>query len=98
MQFVGTILTDEIHQSEYRSSVIPCSVANSVGNKKNQTPMVLQTAKRAKFFFSRETFIDKIYPSVFSTVITDGMTVGDCGMGGKYFRTLCKLPTDIVRR
>jgi hypothetical protein len=26
------------------------------------------------------------------------MTVGDCGMGGKYFRTLCKLPTDIVRR
>jgi hypothetical protein len=30
-------------------------------------------------------------------VITDGMAVGDCGMGGKYFRTLCQIPMDIVR-
>jgi hypothetical protein len=59
--------------------------------------MVLQTTKRAKKN-SRQKFTDGISPSVFSTVITDEMVVNDCGMGGKYFRTLCKLPTDIVRR
>jgi len=59
--------------------------------------MVLQTAKHAKKNNSRENFTDEIIPSVFSTVIIDGMTVGDCGMGGKYFRTLYQIPTDIVR-
>jgi hypothetical protein len=58
--------------------------------------MVLQTAKRVKKK-SNENFTDEISPSVFSTVITDGIVVGDCGIGGKYFRTLCKLLTDIVR-
>jgi hypothetical protein len=65
--------------------------------KKNQAPTVLQTAKHAKKNNSRENFTDEIIPSVFSMVITDGMAVGDCGMGGKYFRTLCQIPMDIVR-
>jgi len=101
--FIGKIFTDnftdKIRLSEYWSSEIPCSVANLVGNKKKPntdgTPMVLQMGERAEIFFSSENFIDIIIPSVFSTVITDGLAVGDCGMGNKYFRTLYKIPTDM---
>jgi hypothetical protein len=53
--------------------------------------------KRAKNNF-RENFTDGICQSVFSTVITDEMVVGDYGMDGKYFRTLCKPSMDIARR
>jgi hypothetical protein len=49
--------------------------------------MVLQTAKRDKKN-SRENITNEIIPSVFSTVITDWISVGDGGIGGKYFRTL----------
>jgi hypothetical protein len=52
MQFVGKIftdgLTDGIRSSEYLLSVISHSIANFVGNKKNQTLTVLQTTKRAQ--------------------------------------------------
>jgi hypothetical protein len=47
--------------------------------------------KRAKIFFSRENFTDGIIPSVFSMVITNEIFVGDCGMGGKYLRTLYQI-------
>jgi len=60
--------------------------------------MVLPTAKCAKTKNSRENFTDEIILSVFSTVITDGMAIGDCGMNSKYFRTLCHIPTNIVRQ
>jgi hypothetical protein len=26
------------------------------------------------------------------------MAIGDCGMNSKYFRTLCHIPTNIVRQ
>jgi hypothetical protein len=53
-------------------------------------------AKRDKKKIFHENFTDKIIPSVFSTVITDGIPVGDsfhCGMGGNFFATLDKIPT-----
>jgi hypothetical protein len=51
-----------------------------------------------KIKISRENFTDKIYLFVFSMVITDRMAVGDCGMGDKYFRAFCKLPTEYIHR
>jgi len=71
MQYVGEIITDDLHPSVYESLLIPISVANSVGNKK-KTSTVLQTNTRDKIFFSRGNITDGLNPSEFSTVITDG--------------------------
>lgn len=94
MQFIGKIFTDEIPPSEYRLSVIPNSIANSVRNQKNKHRRSYRWRSAPKTI-SRENYTDGICSSVFSMVITDGMAIDDCGMGSKYFRILCKLPTDI---
>jgi hypothetical protein len=31
-------------------------------------------------------------------LISVGMDVGDCGISSNYFRTLCEMPTDLIRR
>jgi hypothetical protein len=36
--------------------------------------------------------------SAISTVITDGISVGNYGMVGNCLPTLCEIPTDIIRR
>jgi hypothetical protein len=41
---------------------------------------------------------DGINPSEISTVITDGLSVGNYGIGGNCVATLCEIPTDIIRQ
>jgi len=41
---------------------------------------------------------DEINPSEFSTVITDGQSVGNYGIRGNCVATLCEIPTDNIRR
>jgi len=36
--------------------------------------------------------------SAISTVITDGISVGNYGMAGNCLPSLCEIPTDIIRR
>jgi len=55
--------------------------------------MVLQMGEERKFFFSCENFTDGL-----DIGHTDGQSVGDCGMGSKYFRTLCNIPMEYIRR
>jgi hypothetical protein len=47
---------------------------------------------------SRGNITDGINPSEISTVSTDGISVGNYGMAGNCFATLCEIPTDIIRR
>jgi hypothetical protein len=47
--------------------------------------------------FSREKITDRIHPSAFSTVITDGPSVGDGGMAVN-ISELCQIPTNILCR
>jgi len=44
------------------------------------------------------SFTDGINPSAISTVITDGISVGNYGMAGNCLATLCEIPTDNIRR
>jgi hypothetical protein len=106
MKSVGEIITDGLidgtRPSVYQSSVTPISVAKSVANKKTPTdgtPTVLQTDTCApKKQVSRGNITDGINPSAISTVITDGISVGNYGMAGNCLPTLCEIPTDIIRR
>jgi hypothetical protein len=62
------------------------------------TPTVLQTDTHAKKKFSIGNITDGINPFEFSTVITDGLSVGNYGIGGNCVATLCEISTDIIRR
>jgi len=86
-------LIDGISSSEYWSSIIPCFVADSVGNKKTNHRRSYKRWSASKNN-SRKNFIDGIILSVFSTIITYGKPISDYGMGGKYLRTLCKIPME----
>jgi len=93
--------TDGLYPSVNQSSVNPISVANSVANKKNHPPTVIQTDTRAKKKFLAGT-LPTANPSVILRVITDGITdgfsVGMYGMACNFVATLCVIPTDIIRR
>ena len=90
MKSVGEIiidgLTDGTRPSVYQSSVTPISVAKSVANKKNthrrNTDGLTDGYARAKKKVSRGNITDGINPSEISTVITDGISVGNYGMAG----------------
>jgi hypothetical protein len=77
--------------------VIFHSVADSIGNKKNQSLTEYRRSYRqrsaAKKNFPGES-TGKIILFVFSTVITDGLSVGDCGMTVNISK-LYQIPTDI---
>jgi hypothetical protein len=94
-------LTDGSDPSVKQSSVNPISVANSVANKKNHPPTVIQTDTRAKKKFLAGT-LPTANPSVILRVITDGITdgffVGNYGMACNFVATLCVIPTDNIRR
>jgi hypothetical protein len=60
--------------------------------------MVLQTDTLAKKIIFGGNITDGINPSEFSTVITDGQSVGNYGIGGNCVATLCEIPTDNIRR
>jgi hypothetical protein len=47
---------------------------------------------------SHGNITDGINPSAISTVITDGLSVGNYGIGSNCLPTLCEIPTDIIRR
>jgi hypothetical protein len=53
---------------------------------------------RAKKKVSRGNITDGINPSTISTVITDGIFVGNYGMAGNCLPTLYEIPTDIIRQ
>jgi hypothetical protein len=93
--------TDESDPSVNQSSVNPISVANSVTNKKNHPPTVIQTDTRAKKKFLAGT-LPTANPSVIVRVITDGITdrfsVGNYGMACNFVATLCVIPMEIIRR
>jgi hypothetical protein len=93
--------TDGSRPSVKQSSVNPISAANSVANKKNHSPTVIQTDTRAKKKFLAGT-LPTANPSVLLRVITDGITdgvsVGIYGMACNFVATLCLIPTDISRR
>jgi hypothetical protein len=105
MKSVGENNTDGVPDGSAPSvnqlSVNPISVANSVANKKNHPPTVIQTDTRAKKKFLAET-LPTANPSVILRVITDGITdgffVGNYGMACNFVATLCVIPTDIIRR
>jgi hypothetical protein len=46
---------------------------------------------------SRENITDEKNPSAISTVSTDGLSVGNYGIGSNCLPTLCEIPTDIIR-
>ena len=89
--------TDGSDPSVKQSSVNPISVANSVANKKNHPPTVIQTDTRAKKKFLAGT-LPTDNPSVILRVITDGKSVGNYGMACNFVATLCVIPTDNIRR
>jgi hypothetical protein len=93
--------TDGSDPSVNQSSVNPISVANSVANKKNHPPTVIQTDTRAKKKFLAGT-LPTANPSVIVRVITDGITdrfsVGNYGMACNFVATLCVIPMEIIRR
>jgi hypothetical protein len=41
---------------------------------------------------SRENITDELNPSEMSTVITDGLSIGNYGIGGNFLATLCEIP------
>ena len=47
---------------------------------------------------SRGNITDGINPSAISTVIIDGLSVGNYGIASNCLPTLCEIPTDIIRR
>jgi len=47
---------------------------------------------------SRVNITDGINPSAISTVITDGISIGNYGMAGNCLPTLCEIPTNSSRR
>jgi len=47
---------------------------------------------------SRGNITDGINPSEISTVLTDGISVGNYGMAGNCLPTLCEIPMDMIRR
>ena len=102
MKSVGKIITDGPRLSVYQSSVTPISVAKSVANKKNthrrNIDGLIDGYARAKKKGSRLNITDGINPSAISTVITDGISVGNYGMVGNCLATLCEIPTDNIRQ
>jgi len=106
MKSVGEIITDGItdgtRPSVYQSSVTPLFVAKSVANKKKHPPTEHRRSYRRirtrQKKVSRGNITDGINPSASSTVITDGNSVGNYGMAGNCFASLCEIPTDIIRR
>jgi hypothetical protein len=63
LEFIGNFFTDEKRSSAFLSSVIPNSIAKSVGKKK-QLPMVLQTKIVRQKKNSRLKYTDGLIPSV----------------------------------
>jgi hypothetical protein len=53
-------------------------------------------ARQKKIFGGNIT--DIINPSEFSTVITDGQSVSNYGIGGNCVATLCEIPADNICR
>jgi len=47
---------------------------------------------------SRRNITDRINLSAISTVITDGLSISNYGIGSNCLPTLCEIPTDIIRR
>jgi len=99
MNSVGEIitdsLTDRIRLSVFQSSVTPISVAKSVANKKNTHRRSYRRIRARQKKVSCGNITDGINLSAISTVITDGISVGNYGIAGNCLPTLCEIPTDI---
>jgi hypothetical protein len=105
MKSVGEIITDGLtdgsRPSVYQSLVTPISVTKSVANKKNPPTEHRQSYRRIrarKKKVSRRNITDGINPSAISTVIIDGISVGNYGRACNCLPTLCEIPTDSSRR
>jgi hypothetical protein len=83
LEFIGNFFTDKKHSSAFLSSVIPNSIAKSVGKKK-QLPMVLQT----KIVRQKKKFALEIYRRIDS--------VGDSGISSKYSPDPDQMPVDYI--
>jgi hypothetical protein len=83
LEFIGNFFTDEKRSSAFLSSVIPNSIAKSVGKKK-QLPMVLQT----KIVRQKKKFALEIYRRIDS--------VGDSGISSKYSPAPDQMPVDYI--
>jgi hypothetical protein len=75
--------------------VILSEIKKKTNHQRNTDGLTNYEARQKKI--STENITDEIILSVFSTVITDGISVGDGGMGGKYFRTLSNTDRYICR-
>jgi repressor of nif and glnA expression len=65
-----------------------------LSQKKPPTDGLTDGYARAKKKVSRGNITDGINPSEISTVITDGLSVGNYGIDGNCVATLCEIPTD----
>jgi hypothetical protein len=83
LEFIGNFFTDKKRSSAFLSSVIPNSIAKSVGKKK-QLPMVLQT----KIVRQKKKFALEIYRRIDS--------VGDSGISSKYSPAPDQMPMDYI--
>jgi hypothetical protein len=83
LEFIGNFFTDKKRSSAFLSSVIPNSIAKSVGKKK-QLPMVLQT----KIVRQKKKFALEIYRRIDS--------VGDSGISSKYSPAPDQMPVDYI--
>jgi hypothetical protein len=88
---------------EFRTKIFndPPYFSWSVGNsvvKMTRSEMHLMH-NPLEFAQSVGNFVGKIDPLItYRRTYSVGMDVGDCGISSNYFRTLCEMPTNLIRR